>query len=102
MPIITKVETSLTYWNHQYDIPESLFVKHFGSVEAFEKDHTDDQGMLLENAMTQKFLEDVEAEISDAAECVDSVQAESAKHNPTPEYFNGKIVKFDRTIERQG
>lgn len=101
MPIITRVETSLIYWNHQYEIPESLFIKHFGSVEAFEKNHLDEEGMFLENEDTYDFLADLEEEIINSAECLDVIQAESGKHNPPPEYFKGKIVKFDRRIERK-
>lgn len=101
MPIITRVETSLVYRNNQYEIPESLFVKHFGSVEAFEKNHTDKNGMIIQSDLTHIFLEELEETIANSAECVEDIQVESDKHDASPEYFKGKIVKYDRKIERK-
>ena len=102
MPIITKVETTLTYWNRQYDIPESLFVKHFGSFEAFEKNHTDDQGMIIESPAIYDFLDSLSEEIMIAGDCLESHQIESEKHDSLQEYFLGKVVKYDRRVERKG
>ena len=101
MPIITRVETALKYWNHQYEIPDEIFIKHFGSFESFKTNHLDENGKIEDTDEISEFLTELEEYIIEKAECIADMEVDSEKHYPEIEYFEGKVLVYDRKIIRQ-
>ena len=78
-------------WKHIY--------KDFGSFEAFKKDHTDENGMIVESREIYDFLDDLHEEIMNT-EDIGFAEVQSEKHDPLMEFFIGNIVKYDRRIQK--